>query len=234
MQKSEEINVPTGLMDYIEKIQSKREEILKNRSKETTKEIDSLISKLSSTKLSKSLIWNQLDPLQTSIKETISDEDFKDMDKVFDGISIKIGNYFNQVDNFMSLTISEANIISECIINLFEIIESLVSRKEELSFGKEEERPEEPELEYFDDFGEEPEEPQSKEKDEEPKAISKLRKMAKKKPEEIEEEIEEEEEVAVSVCQFVFRCLKCGNQYKETFMSGCRKCGEHRFQVIYL
>lgn len=127
--------VATEFMKHVDNIRNKIEEI---RDDETKKEATSLSRSLDTIKFSKSLGFKKILNLKEEINKTIGQDDFSEIDSLpqFMGMSIKIKNFFSEIDDYILLSNTESGDMSESIIKFFDIINKLVSEQESKEFDK--------------------------------------------------------------------------------------------------
>lgn len=199
-----------GLMQYIDDLKSQQVRDIDSHSiiKNTLRTLDVLNT-------TTSLIYNQIVPLEKEIWGQIDDDEFKNnVDMVFHGISIKIGNYFSHQSNLLTCNTEETRVLADCIASLLKRINELkadneakVLERQEMGLGQKQEEKKEEVAEFED------------------KELIELSKM--------QSEQNEEEEEELSIAKNIYQCSECRNVFEKASEAGCKKCGNNTFQLMY-
>ena len=199
-------DAPKELMKYLERLGKELEEI---RDDETKRIIRDLMNQLDTLKLSKGLTYNQLEKLKGNLKEEVLDKDeYSDYSFV-----PNLSFYFDLDFNYMAYSTKETNLLAENIQKLINRINILNEELEDKKLKEIEAQEPEPKIETKE---------KPKEEDKEEELLLE------------DDNLEEDEEIAVSVQQFLFKCINCGNKFAHAYTSSCRKCGKNIIKVNYL
>lgn len=193
------------LMGYITKLENKK--ILEE---ETKKDIENLIDKLNLFKHQTDFVYNQMTKLRNDLKkDPIGDDLYSD------SLFIpKLQSYFDLNDNFVSLMNEQTDLLYNSFEKLIDFINSI---KDDLDARKLKD------MEIQETIEEESKKKENKKKSE-----------VQNGEELLEEDLEEDEEIAVNVNRYLFECENCGDKSPNSYIGGCRKCGENNIKVEYL